>query len=148
MVCCKYKLAPSMLFLSKIIPQPSITPKTGSFLEDSCSTMVEYRLPVQYVRVQASPKSGFFLIRFLCCCYRKQMVCCKYKLVPSMLFLSKIIPQPSITPKTGSFLRRLLQHNGRVQASCAICQGSRLTQVDILFNQVFVLLLQETNGLL
>ena len=36
-----------MLFLSKIISLPLKTPKTGSFFkEDSCSTMVEYRLAV------------------------------------------------------------------------------------------------------
>ena len=50
-----------MLFQSKIISLPLKTLKLAVFSEDSCSTMVEYRLPVQVVRVQASPKSGFFL---------------------------------------------------------------------------------------
>ena len=59
-VCCTYKLAPSMLFQSKIISLPLKTLKTGSFLRRLCSTMVEYRLPMQVVRVQALPKSGFF----------------------------------------------------------------------------------------
>ena len=61
-----------------------------------------------------------------------------------MLFLSKIIAFKTL--KTGCFLRRLLQHNGRVQASYAICQGSSLSQV-FFFNQVFLLLLQEKKGL-
>ena len=48
-----------MHFLSKIISLPPKTPKTGSFLKDSCSTMVVYWIAVQFVRVQASYKSGF-----------------------------------------------------------------------------------------
>ena len=48
-----------MHFLSKIISLPPKTPKTGSFLKDSCSTMVVYWIAVQFVRVQASSKSGF-----------------------------------------------------------------------------------------
>ena len=135
-----------MLFLSKIISLPLKTPKTGSFQRGLLSTMVEYRLAVQFARVQVSLKSVFiFQFRYLCCCYRKQMVCCEYKLASSKHFLSKIISLPPKTPKTGSFLRRLLQHNSRVQASCAIYWGSSLTQVRIyFFNQVFSLLLQET----
>ena len=49
-----------MLFLSKIISLPLNTPINWYvFKEDSCSTMVVYRIVVKFVRVQASPKSGF-----------------------------------------------------------------------------------------
>ena len=38
------------------------TPKTNSFLRrHSCSTMVEYRLTEQMIRVQSSPKSDFLV---------------------------------------------------------------------------------------
>ena len=55
-----------MLFLSKIISLPLKTAKTSIFSEDSCSTMVEYRLAVQYIRFQASPKLGFFFQLGIC----------------------------------------------------------------------------------
>ena len=138
-----------MLFLSKIIPLPSKTPKTGGFLR----RLLQHngRVQASYASCQGSSlpqvRILFFSIRLLCCCYRKQMVWCKSKLAPSMLFPSKIISLPSKTPKNGSLLRKFLQHNGRVLTCCELYQGSSLVQVGF-FQLGFVLLLQETNCML
>ena len=74
-VCCKSKLAPSMLFLSKIIPLPAKTPKTAGFQK---KTPVAQWQSTGFLCKLSGFKSGyFFSIRVLCCCYMKQMVCCK-----------------------------------------------------------------------
>ena len=64
----KYAITFIDRFLDQVGADPSTkTSKTGIFLEDSCSTMVEYRLAVQFIRVQALPKSGFFFqFRYFC----------------------------------------------------------------------------------
>ena len=137
-----------MLFLSKIISLPSKTPNTGGILR----RLLQHngRVQASYASCQGSSLAQvriFFFNQVFSCCYRKQKVCCKSKLAPSMLFLSKIISLPLKTLKTGSFLRSLLQHNGRVHASYASWQGSSLAQVSF-FQLGVLLLLQETKGLL